>query len=182
MADRVSASITVGGVVDAPAYVELSEIIVGEGLSTEWDGERFEPHHRTVGEPLSLYAHEVAWGRFDELEAWCVGKSLPFVRWSGSYPGRLGAKRVVFTGQGEPRSYAADDDDEVVIDRATVEQLGSFEAIIAHFEAADFEAPPLVVDGDTPPIELGLGRAEEGTERAGEADGWSGSPARRLRP
>jgi hypothetical protein len=60
MADRVSASIILGGTLTAADYAKLAEVIADEGLSIEWDGERFEPEHRTVGEPLSLYAHEVA--------------------------------------------------------------------------------------------------------------------------
>ena len=148
MADRVSASIELGGVLSALNYRELCETIAGEGLAIEWDGEPFEPHHRTEGQSLQLYAHEVAWGRFEALESWCVTMGLPFVRWSGAYPGQWGAERVVFTGEGEPQSYAADEDDYVVIGRGTVEKLGSFEAIIAYFDAADFKVPALVVEGE----------------------------------
>ncbi len=46
MADRVSASIELGGVLSALNYQELCEVIAGEGLATEWDGEPFEPNHR----------------------------------------------------------------------------------------------------------------------------------------
>lgn len=148
MADRVSASIELGGSLTAADYNELSEIIASEGLSIEWDGEPFEPDHRTVGASLSLYAHEVAWGRFDMLEAWCLERKLPFTRWSGAYAGQWGAERVVFTGEGEPVSYAADEEDYVVIGRGTVEKLGSLDAIIAYFDAADTHVPPLVVEGD----------------------------------
>ena len=148
MADRVSVSIELGGTITASDYLELSRIIMDEDLSVEWDGESFEPHHRRVGEPLSLYAHEVAWGRLDTLEGWCVEKKLPFTRWSGAYAGQWGAERVVFPGDGAPRSSAADEDDTVVIDRETVENLGSIEAVIAYFDAADTPVPPLVVEGD----------------------------------
>lgn len=87
MANRVSASITIGGTLNADDYAELAEIIAAEGLSIEWEGEDFEPEHRTVGEPLSLHAHEVAWARFDSLESWCIERKLPFSRWSGAYGG-----------------------------------------------------------------------------------------------
>ena len=89
--------------------------------------------------------HEVAWGRFEQLEAFCVKNALPFSRWSGAYPSQWGAERVVFSGGGEPRSYAADEDDYILIGRCTAERLGSFAAIVAHFDAADFAVPPLVV-------------------------------------
>lgn len=148
MADRVSASIQIGGALTAVAFTELAIAIANEGLSTEWDGEPFQPEHRSIGEHLHLYAHEVAWGRFEALETWCVEQKLPFARWSGGYGGQWGAERVVFTGEGEPTSYAADEDDQVVVYRDTIERLGSVEAILAFFDAADTPVPPLVVVDD----------------------------------
>ncbi|ODT65216.1 MAG: hypothetical protein ABS75_32480 [Pelagibacterium sp. SCN 63-23] len=148
MADRVSASIRLGGAITAADYAELSQLIADEGLSAEWDGPPFAPDHRVLGEPLCLYAHEVAWGCFDALEAWCVGRKTPFVRWSGAYAGQWGAERVVFTGEGEPTSYAVDEEDYVVIDRGTVQTLGSADAILAYFDAADVTIPALSVEGD----------------------------------
>src|SRR3546814_10558829 len=87
--------------------------------------------------------HEVAWGRLDGLKAFCLTQALPFVRWSGGYPGQFGPERAVFTGAGEVRLYAADEEDYIVICLATAEQLASYDAILAHFAAADFTVPPL---------------------------------------
>ena len=148
MADRVSGSITLGGTISLARYGELAELIAAEGLGTEWDGETFEPDHRTPGEPLQLFAHEVPWGRFEQLETWCIAHGVPFARWAGGYPGEWTAERVVCTGAGEPRSYTADEDDRILIDRGTVEQLGSIDAIFAHLDAADGAVPPLIVDGE----------------------------------
>lgn len=138
----------IGGTVTPAVYTELADIIAAEGLSTEWDGEPFAPDQCTEGEPLRLFAHEVAWGRFEELEAWYVEHCTPFARWSGAYGGQWGAERVVFSGVGEPVSYAADEDDCIMINRNTAEQLGSIDAIRAHFDAADFEVPVLIVGGE----------------------------------
>jgi hypothetical protein len=156
MADRVSASITVGGALTKTQYLDLAGIIADEGLSVERDGDRFDPQHRKVGEPLSLYAHEVASGRFENLESWCVDNGLPFVRCSGACPGQWGAERVVFIGTGEPASYAADEDDTIVISRGTAEKLGSIEAIFAYFDEGDFAVPPLVVEGEAIDVALAL--------------------------
>ena len=150
MADRVSASIEIGGTLTSTTYLELAQIIADEGLSIEWDGEPFAPAHRTAGEPLQLYAHEVPWGRFEALEAWCVAHALPFARWAGGYGREWTAERVVFTGNGEPTSYTADENDRIMIERHTVERLGSVEAITAYFDAADASVPALVVEGDPP--------------------------------
>lgn len=148
MADRVSASIVVGGSLSTSAFADLVTIIGNEGLSIEWDGEAFEPHHRTIGQPLSLYAHEVSWGYFNELENWCAEHHVPFARWCGGYGGAWGPQRVVHTGDGTLASYAVTEDDEVVIAREMLEKLGSYEAVLAHFAAADFAVPQLIVDGD----------------------------------
>jgi len=148
MADRVSASITIGGNLPAALLPAFVGIIQNEGLSTEWNGEPFNPSELPQGEPLRLMAHEVAWGRFEELEAFCLENALPFARWSGAYPGQWGAERTVFTGTGEPQGYAADEDDYILMGRCTAERLGNFAAIVAHFDAADFPIPALVVTAD----------------------------------
>ena len=145
MADRVSASIALGGVVTAAQLEELTELINDEGLSTEWGGEPFDASQVTPNEALQLHAHEVAWGMFEELEAWCREHHAPYVRWSGGYGCEWGAERVVFDGAGEPRSYDADESDRIFVDRSTVERLGSVETILAHFDAAEFALPPLAV-------------------------------------
>ena len=95
MTDRVEASITIGGTLPADLYAAFAEVIAGEGLSIEWDGSPFLPEHRTEGEALTLFAHEVAWGRFEDLEAWCVAHHLPFARWSGAGNGSFGAERLM---------------------------------------------------------------------------------------
>ena len=145
MADRSSASITIGGAMPATTYDELAEIIAAERLSIDWDEAPFEPEDRTEGAPLRLHAHDVAWGRFDELEAFCVARGLPFARWSGACSGCWDAERVVFTGAGDAISYLASDDNQTLIDRRTAETLGGIDAILAHFDAAAFEVPPLVI-------------------------------------
>lgn len=49
----------------------------------------------------------------------------------------------MFTGADEVQSYAADEDDYILVGRCTVERLGSYEAILAHFAAGDFAVLPL---------------------------------------
>lgn len=151
MADRVSASVALGGTITAAQLDELTQLVNDEGLSTDWGGEPFQPSQLAQGEPLQLHAHEVAWGMFEELEAWCREHHVPYVRWSGSYGSEWGAERVVFDGAGEPNSYDADESDRIFVDRAKVERLGSVAAILAHFDAAEFALPPLAVGQDVEP-------------------------------
>lgn len=148
MADRVSASIVIGGSLSADSYAQLLKVVTDEGLSSDWDEGPFEPADRVVGKPLRLCAHEVAWGRFQSLEDWLLEAQLPFVRWAGSCAGSFGAERVIATGDGMLRICAVTDDDIVVLDSKTIDQLGSMEAIRAFFTEADFTVPALHVEGD----------------------------------
>lgn len=143
MADRVSATITIGGSIDRAKLLDLTEIIQSEGLSTDWDGEEFALSQIVDGEPLRVMAHDVAWGRFEGLEQFCIDEALPFVRWSGSHGGQWGAERLVFTGNGQATRYPCSEDDDVVIGREHLERIGSIEGVMAYFDAASFTVPPL---------------------------------------
>jgi len=80
MADRVSASITIGGAVSRDQYQVLCALISDEALCTEWDGDQFTPDAHIEGEPLSLYAHEVSWGCFNALEQYCCVNGIAYHR------------------------------------------------------------------------------------------------------
>src|SRR3546814_16738251 len=105
MADRVPASIQIGGDISAAVFAELLHIIAFEGLSPEWGGEPFEPESRVIGEPLALFDESCAWGKIDNLEAFCFEHGLHFVRWSGRYPGEGSPERLLFRGGGTVGRY-----------------------------------------------------------------------------
>lgn len=145
MADRVSASIRIGGALAHESLEDLLAVIADEGLSTDWDGAEFTASDLPSDGPLELMAREVSWGRFETLEQYCITHHLPFARWSGAYIGGWEAERLVFDGSTDPRSYMVTESDHVVITRAEARALGSIEAIEGHFAAADFAVPPLVI-------------------------------------
>ena len=147
MADRVSASIEIGGEIAADLFADLVGVAANYGLALEWGGPPFDGNDLMPGAPLALFAQEVTGGQFDDLEKLCVAHALTFVRWCDGYPGAWNAERVVFTGDGKPVSYAAMED-FVVLGRRTAEALGSYDAIIANFDAADFDVPPLIIVGN----------------------------------
>lgn len=152
MVDCVSASITVGGILSPADLDDFIERIADQELSLEWDGEPFTAADCVTDNPLSLMAHEVPWGRFDALEAFCIEQGLVFTRWCGGC-GSWGPQRAVFHGRGKVMNYLTDDEDEVLLDRAKAGALGSFDAIMAWFSHADLTVPPLVI--------AGIGKAEE---------------------
>src|SRR3546814_4367557 len=100
------------------------------------------------------------------LEAFCVEHGLPFVRWSGSYPGEWSPERLIFRGSGTVDSYMVDESDRVLLDRRLLSDLGSIEAALAYFDAAEFAVPPLVVEGDPPAVPAESTAASGEIERA----------------
>jgi hypothetical protein len=144
MADRVAASIRIGGALPRNHLAALVAAIEAEALVDSL-GEWFRLDHITGAEPLDLFANEVAWGRFDALEAFCAQHRLPFARWSGSHPGGWEAERVVFDGKSEPRSYTVTENDVIVVTAAEVRSLGSFEAVLAYLATAELDLAPLTI-------------------------------------
>ena len=152
MADRVTAQITIGGTIAADAVPALIEAIQAEGLSTEYDGEPFAPDQLVNGEALTLCAREVAWGIFRDLELFCRNHRLAYSRWFGACSGAWGAGRSIYRGTQETREgeegvddYDASDDDQTLLGEQLARQLGSYEAIVTHFERANFTVPPLEI-------------------------------------
>ena len=143
MSDRVSASISIGGNLPLSLHDQFVEAICYEGLSTEWDGPEFTADQIEHDRPLHLMAYDVAWGRFDELEQFCVDHGLAYQRDSCGFSGSFGAERIVFDGINGPLNYDTDDQNAVVLTRETIMQLGSMEAIAAYFADAEIVIPPL---------------------------------------
>lgn len=143
MADRVPVTIVIGGMLPVMQLDALTAIIRSEDLSIEWGGPPFDAAHYPADGPLTLHAEEVASGILDELEPFCIEQRPPFVRWSGGFNGHFGPERVIFTGTGETRIFAVDEDDVLVVPRTTIEQLGSLDAVFAYFAQGDFVVPPL---------------------------------------
>jgi hypothetical protein len=147
MADRVSASISIGGTVTLEQWAILLELIANQDLRTEWDGPTFTAATPLESGALHLFAHEVPWGRFEALEQYACDQDIAYRRWSGGCPGCFGPEIVVFDGGGQngPLNYDADEDERVVVRPETIERLGSIRAIRAYFKPAAFEPPPLMI-------------------------------------
>lgn len=152
MADRVTAQITIGGTLPASAVPALIEAIQAEGLSTQYDGTPFEPDELVNGEALTLCAYEVPWGVFRDLELFCRNHRLAYSRWFGACSGAWGAGRSIYRGTHETREgeegvddYDASDDDQTLLGEQLARHLGSYEAIMAHFERANFTVPPVEI-------------------------------------
>lgn len=147
MADRASVTIRIGGRIARAALAQLADLIEAEGAYLDYEDTPFDPGAIEPG-VLTLVAYEVAWGRLDSIEDFCVEHGLPFARWAGSSPGAFAPERVVFDGTGQTRCFPATDDDELVVSLATLRELGSMAAIEAYFAAGDREPPPLEIVDD----------------------------------
>lgn len=148
MADRVSATIAIGGTISSDVLPKLFEAIGNDDARVDWDGEPFVPEDVPSDGPLELKAHEVAWGCFREIEALCIEHGIAFVRWSGGSSGSFGPERIVFTGSGDVTSHAVTGDDVLTFDIDTIRQLGSIAAIEEDAAVGDFRPPALVIVDD----------------------------------
>lgn len=167
MADRVAASITIGGTVTGTDFIMLCRLIVAEDLTVEEDGEPFSPADRTDGEPLQLFDHQAIGGQFEALEAWCVQRRLPFVRWCAGYPGGWESERVVFTGTGAIETFPANEKGDAIATRDTLDLHQNLSTLRAWFAAAHFEIPPLAIVADVAPTIPDITRASAGREERG---------------
>jgi hypothetical protein len=155
VADRCSASITIGGTLGAGHLPTLLTLIEREGLTTDYEDGTFDPDDLVSGEPLTLCGLEVSWGSFKELEPFCRAHKLAYSRWNGACAGVWGCGRSVYRGISEPREggdavdeYDVSEDDQILMGEQLARKLGTFEAVLAHFAAADFDVPPLVIEPD----------------------------------
>lgn len=147
MADRVSASIAIGGTANPAQLAQLAAHIADYDLRMDWDGEPFDPADLPKGDTLRLFAHEVPRGIFDDLEQFCCDAGLAYHRWSGACPGSFGAERIVHDGKTGPLNFSVDEDDNVVLHAQTIGQLGSMRAIRRYIAQAEIDLPPFTVAG-----------------------------------
>jgi hypothetical protein len=145
MSDRVCANITIGGTVSPKLFAELTGIIASYDLRTEWDGPPFDPSDLPDNDALRLFAEEVPWGIFEDLEQFCCDEGLTYQRWSGCYPGSFGAERIVYDGKNGPLNYSVDDSDNVMLHAQTIDHLGSMRAIRHYLAQAEIVIPPFSV-------------------------------------
>jgi hypothetical protein len=153
MADRCSASITIGGTLAEEHLAAFFAAIAAEDLAPDWDEAAFTPDDMVIGEQLTLCAHEVSWGSFNILEHFCRSHNLPYTRWNGVCDGVWGCTRSVYRGASEmgddndiTKEYDVSEDDHILMGEQLTRHLGSFEAILDHFASANFTVPPLVIE------------------------------------
>lgn len=87
MSDRYAAQITIGGEIQQKDLTGLFKAITDEGISTEWDGDPFEPQHEkeilcvlNKDGHLRLCDTQASDGRFPDLEQWLIAHCIPFTR------------------------------------------------------------------------------------------------------
>lgn len=150
MADRCSASIVIGGTLAARHIPDLLAVIADEDVRAEFDGAAFRPCDLVSGQALILCAHEVAWGTFRLLEAFCQEHGLAYSRWSDACIGVWGCSRSIYRGnqtgegQGVIDDYDVSADNQILITETTARALGSYAAILKYFTTANFAVPPLI--------------------------------------
>jgi hypothetical protein len=156
MADRCSASIVIGGTLAGHHIPDLLAVIADEDARPEFDGAAFTSAELVSGQTLILCAHEVAWGTFRLLEAFCQEHGLAYSRWSDVCIGVWGAERSVYRGnqtgegQGVIDDYDVSADNQILLNETTARALGSYAAILTYFTSANFAVPPLILSPAVP--------------------------------
>ena len=148
MGNRATCFFTVGGRISAADFGSLAETIAFYDLSTDWDGEPFDPAAWSGLAPLHVYATEINNGEVPELEAFCLNAHLPFRRISGGCTGAYGAEIVVCHGDEDLRRFAADEDGDLVFAADTVMAVPSLAILQDAVRFARRDIPPLLVDGN----------------------------------
>lgn len=87
MSDRYAAQITIGGEIQQKDLTRLFKAITHEGISTEWDGDPFQPQHEkeilcvlNKDGYLRSCDTQASDGRFPDLEQWLIAHHIPFTR------------------------------------------------------------------------------------------------------
>lgn len=152
MADRVNASITIGGLVhDLEALVDAIE---HEDLGPDWHlhfDSRQEIYDHLAGptQPVFLARHEVAGGSFDVLQAECEAQQLTYLLEYDGYGGSWGPGVQIFEPGSGTRCYSQESDGGPICIDAHGIRARDFESVqhILDFldEAAKFEPPPLTL-------------------------------------
>ena len=123
MADRASASITIGGPISRSCIPGLIAAIEMDGGRADWEGEPVDEVSIRDGETLEAFACELCGGIFQEVESFCEEHALPFVRSSASCAGAFGPERVIFTGEKPTTQFDLTEHDEVAAKPASQPDL-----------------------------------------------------------
>jgi hypothetical protein len=150
MANRVSAHIQIGGILSRSRYPELISAIADDDPAIDWDGTPFDPSDLPATGPLCLMDHEVADGRFDEIEQCCRSLGLSYVRWRAGYSGSFPSDREICFACGEPETFLTTEEDTLIFTIERIRELGSMEAIEAEYARANSTPPPLTIIDDDP--------------------------------
>jgi len=157
MADRVDATILIGGTVPADRIEDLLDVIQAERLGSDWE-ERFGCRGAlrrwldAAEGPVLLYGREVAAGEFEELQALCVEIGLTYVLTYDGYGAEWAPARRIWrpgdAGDGETCSLSGDGGRACVtaddLRHQAFADLDALEAYLKGFD--DPKAPSLVLE------------------------------------
>jgi len=145
MADRASASIMIGGTIRRSHIPGLIEAIASDGGRADWEGEPLDSSSLHEDSALEAFAYELPGGTFESTEEFCEEHGIAYVRNSGSCGGVFGPERVIFTGAGAAVQFDMTENDEIVLARSMIRELGTMEAVEAWFAQAEFVPPPFAI-------------------------------------
>ena len=152
MADRVSATIRIGGRLPAAGLPELIAIIEEDALGPEWDASFNDPEElatylRDGAEGVSFYDDQVANGEFGRLQAFCVHYRLNYVLTYDGYGGQWSPARRIRRPDDEGDGVTCpltEDQGEACVSSAQIKALGltTLDEVLQHLERFDLAQVP----------------------------------------
>lgn len=146
MTDRSPAQITIGGQIPLASLPALISMIELDHALTSDKEEPVDEGHFLIGNVLELSIAQAVGGSAQNIEHFCMNHGISFARESDGCPGSYDAQRLLFAGQGHPRYYTLSDAGEAMLSPALFRALGSYDAIDAWFQAAEWTPEPISFD------------------------------------
>lgn len=138
MGEYIGASIQFGGKLKAEHVDELIDLLNDKGLTVDFD-ESTGPDRTNLGENFGDW--QINYGNLDELQAFGREHGLHYRYWFDDGPEWTEATERYFPDTGEQLEIVGDDS----IRLSQVKELGSYAAIINHFEKVKADLPTLEI-------------------------------------
>lgn len=149
MGDRVWVKLMIGGEIAAEDLQELVEACEVEGGRDYYSDTEITVESVTAavarGETFDVAIQEANYAEAEAIEDFCRERKLPYLKeWEAG--GGFGPGIVVFDGASDPVEYSAISGD-AVMNETQARSLGTFEAVMAWFSAANWSPPALTIKG-----------------------------------
>jgi hypothetical protein len=142
MGEYIPASIQFGGKISKQNAEEVIEILRGHSLHTWDDGEEADPTLENLGREFGN--SQINYGNLDSLTDFAIEHGLSYRYWYDAGCEWPAATEVYFAGT-EEMFGANGSVGHLSLGEEAIRRLGSYDAVLAHFEQINRDLPPLEI-------------------------------------